>query len=144
MKPGLEIPLNAVIITLVITCLLSLINIGSTVAFNAIASLALVGILGTYIISITCLVLRRLRKNDPLPPHRWSLGRFGIFVNIGALIYLYGTWVFLFFPISIPVTAATMNWSSLMFGSAMIVALIYYAIIGRKTYTAPVTLVKRT
>jgi hypothetical protein len=58
-KPGWNIPLNAVLLTFAITCLLSLIDIGSTVAFEAIGSLALVAILGTYMISITIFILRR-------------------------------------------------------------------------------------
>jgi len=141
-KPGWNIPLNAVLLTFTITTLLSLINIGSTVAFNAIGSLAVSALLGTYIISFTCLILRRVR-GVPLPPRRWTLGRFGIFVNIGALLFLVWVWVFVFFPISIPVTLSTMNWNSLMFGGTMIFAIFYYLLVGRRTYTAPVDFVKR-
>ncbi|MCJ1396698.1 hypothetical protein MMC18_009590 [Xylographa bjoerkii] len=141
-KPGWNIPLNAVMITLLVTVLLSLINIGSSVAFNAIGSLAVTALLGSYIISISTLILRRAR-NLPLPARRWTLGRAGIFINIGAVAFLLVIWVFTLFPIAIPVTATTMNWNCLMFGSAMIFAVLYYAVWGRKTYVAPVLLVKR-
>lgn len=141
-KPGWNIPLNAVVITFVITCLLSLINIGSTVAFNAIGSLAVSALLGTYIISFVCLVLRRIRGPD-LPIRRWSLGRAGIFVNIGAIAFLVVVWVFIFFPIEPEVTPDTMNWNSVMFGGIMIFAVIYYFVRGRKYYKSPVELVKR-
>jgi choline transport protein len=134
--------LNSVLITFTITCLLSLINIGSTVAFNAIGSLAVSAILGTYIISFTVLILRRLRK-EPLPARRWTLGRYGIFVNIGAVIFLLVVWVFIFFPLQTPVTPSTMNWNIVMFGGTMIFAMVYYIFVGRKTYTPPVELVKR-
>jgi amino acid transporter len=92
----------------VITSLLSLINIGSTVAFNAIGSLAVSALLATYMISFTCLIIRRL-GNEPLPPRRWSLGRAGIFINFGAVVYLLIVWVFIFFPTQTPVTPSTMN-----------------------------------
>jgi choline transport protein len=121
---------------------LSLINIGSTVAFNAIGSLAVSAILGTYIISFTVLILRRLR-GGPLPSRRWTLGRYGIFINIGAVLFLLVVWVFVFFPTQTPVTPSTMNWNVVMFGGTMIFAIVYYAIVGRKTYTPPVELVKR-
>jgi amino acid transporter len=121
---------------------LSLINIGSTVAFNAIGSLAVSAILGTYIISFTVLILRRLRK-EPLPSRRWTLGRYGIFINIGAVLFLLVVWVFVFFPLGTPVTLQTMNWNVLMFGSTMLFAVVYYILIGKNTYTAPVELVKR-
>jgi choline transport protein len=129
-------------LTFIITCLLSLINIGSSVAFNAIGSLAVTALLGTYIISFTCLIIRRVR-GEPLPPRRWTLGRFGIFVNIGAVLFLLVVWVFVFFPVSIPVTPSTMNWNVVMFGGTMIFAIVYYLAVGRKTYTSPVELVKR-
>jgi choline transport protein len=134
--------LNAILLTFTITTLLSLINIGSTVAFNAIGSLAVSAILGTYIISFTVLILRRLRK-EPLPARRWTLGRYGIFVNIGAVIFLLVVWVFIFFPLQTPVTPSTMNWNIVMFGGTMIFAMVYYIFVGRKTYTPPVELVKR-
>lgn len=134
--------MNSVVLTFTITTLLSLINIGSTVAFNAIGSLAVSAILGTYIISFSVLILRRLR-GGPLPARRWTLGRCGIFVNIGAVLFLLVVWVFIFFPLQTPVTPSTMNWNVVMFGGTMIFAVIYYLCVGRNTYTAPVELVKR-
>jgi len=141
-KPGWNIPLNAVILTFVITSLLALINIGSTAAFNAIGSLAVSALLATYMISFTCLIIRRL-GNEPLPPRRWSLGPAGIFINLGAVVYLLIVWVFIFFPTQTPVTPTTMNWNVVMFGGTMIFAVVYYIAVGRKTYTAPVEMVKR-
>ncbi len=128
-------------LTFVITTLLSLINIGSTVAFNAIGSLAVSALLGTYIISFSCLVLRRLRS--PLPTSRWSMGKAGIFVNIGAVMFLLVVWVFVFFPINVDVTPETMNWSSLMFFATMLFAVVYYVAVGKRQYKSPVELVKR-
>lgn len=130
------------LLTFSITTLLSLINIGSTVAFNAIGSLAVSAILGTYIISFTVLILRRLR-GGPLPARRWTLGRYGIFVNIGAVLFLLVVWVFVFFPLQTPVTPSTMNWNIVMFGGTMIFACVYYVVVGKNNYTAPVELVKR-
>lgn len=140
-KPGWNIPLNAVLITFVITCLLSLINIGSTVAFNAIGSLAVSALLATYIISFSCLIFRRL--NGGLPSRRWTLGRFGLAINVGAVAFLLVVWVFIFFPVSTPVTASTMNWNVVMFCGTMLFAVVYYLFVGRHSYTPPVNLVKR-
>jgi len=122
--------------------LLSLINIGSTVAFNAIGSLAVSALLGTYIFSFTCLILRRLR-GAPLPARRWSLGAAGIFINAGAVLFLLVVWVFIFFPLETPVTPETMNWNVVMFGGTMLFAMVYYFAWGRRVYTSPVDLVKR-
>lgn len=142
MKPGWNIPLNSVLLTFLFTTLLSLINIGSTVAFNAISSMATNALLSTYIISISCLILRRV-SGQPLPPRRWSLGRLGIFVNCGAVCFLLTIWVFVFFPIATPVTPATMNWNILMFGATMIFSVCYFFFVGKKRYVSPVNLVER-
>jgi len=65
----LDVPVNAILLTLVFTCCMSLINLGSKVAFEAMLSLATVALMATYIISIGCVLLRRLRGED-LPSAR--------------------------------------------------------------------------
>ncbi|CAK7200079.1 hypothetical protein SEUCBS139899_002767 [Sporothrix eucalyptigena] len=141
-KPGWNIPLNAVLLTFTITSLLSLINIGSAVAFNAIGSLAVSALLGTYLISFTFLIMRRLR-GPALPTSRWSLGRWGLAVNIGAVVYLAVVWVFVFFPQEVNPTLDTMNWNVVIFVGTMLFSVVYYFIWGHKRYMAPVALVRR-
>ena len=74
-------------ITFLATVLLSLINLGSSVAFNAIGSLCVTALMSFYMLCIGCILAKRLRK-EPLPTRRWSLGRYGIWVNVGALMFL--------------------------------------------------------
>ena len=140
--PGWDIPLNAVLVSLVITVLLALVNIGSSVALQAIFSLSGVSLVLSYCTVIACLILRRLR-GLPLPERRWSLGRAGLFCNIAALCFLLPLVVFLCFPIALPVTPSTMNWASMMFGAIFIFSTVYYVVYGRRVYTAPVSLVRR-
>lgn len=80
-SPGWNIPLRAVLVSFVITSLLACINLGSTTALNAINSLGGVSVLSSYFVTIACLIWRRL-YGEPLPPRRWSLGRFGLWINI--------------------------------------------------------------
>ena len=65
---------------------MALINLGSKVAFEAMLSLATVALMATYLMSIGCVLLKRLRGED-LPSARWSLGRYGMLVNVIALMY---------------------------------------------------------
>jgi len=141
--PGWNIPLNSVLGSLAITILLSLINIGSTVALNAIVSLTIAALVSSYIVSISCLLLKRLR-GEPLPPRRWTLGRWGMAINIAALCFLLPLFVFAFFPLTSTVDAPTMNWSIVMFAGVIIFSTVYYALVGRHYYTPPVNFVKRT
>ena len=129
-------------VSLAVTVLLSLINIGSTVALFAVVSLTIGSLMSSYIITISCVLLKRLR-GEPLPPHRWTLGRFGLAVNIGALIFLLPAFVFAFFPLTAQVELSTMNWGVVMFGGIVIFATVFYLVQGRHQYIPPVVLVKR-
>ncbi|PNS19429.1 Choline transport protein [Sphaceloma murrayae] len=135
--PRLKIPVNSIIFTIIFTMLLSLINIGSTTAFNALLSLAVTALMATYVISIGCVSLLRYR-GEPLPPARWSLGRWGFTVNIIAL--LYATWSFFwsFWPNAYAVTPTNFNWASVLFVGFMLLALIAYWAGARKKYEGPV------
>ncbi|KAK0270606.1 hypothetical protein LTS00_016888 [Friedmanniomyces endolithicus] len=67
------IPLRAVVVSFVVTSLLSLINLGSSEALNAITSLGGTSILFSYFLTLSCLVWRRL-FGAPLSPRPWSMG----------------------------------------------------------------------
>jgi choline transport protein len=140
--PGWNIPMRAVLTSLVITSLLACINLGSATALNAINSLGGVSVLSSYIVTIGVLVHRRL-FGPPLPPRRWSLGKFGLPINIAALCVIVPLWFFLLWPLEQPVTAVNMNWAIAMYGGVMLFAIAYYAIWGRHVYVGPVMLVKR-
>lgn len=140
--PGWNLPIRSVVISFVITCALACINIGSTTALNAINSFAVVPVLASYMVTIGCLIWRRL-YGEPLPARRWSLGAWGLSVNIVAILFLIPVFIFAFFPLATPVTAESMNWSSAMFGGTLLLAGIWYAISGKYGYIAPVALVKR-
>lgn len=87
MNNTVHIPVNATILTLLCTVALSLINLGSNAAFNAILSLQLSSLNASYAICISCVMVRRLRNPQSLPPARWSLGRWGLPINIVATAY---------------------------------------------------------
>lgn len=129
-------------VSLCITILLSMINIGSTVAFNAIASLGVASLLSSYIISFSCLILKRYR-GEPLPHARWSLGKHGMWINAVAVVFLLMTFIFSFFPLATPVVASTMNWNVLIYGSAIIFAVGFYFARGKHVYEGPVVVVKQ-
>lgn len=129
-------------VSLAVSALLSCINIGSSVALNAITSLGAIATLVSYFITISCIVYRR-NSGTPLPPRKWSLGKFGIYINVAALLFLVPLIFFLTWPLVTPVTASTMNWSSVMLCGVLIIAMAYYVIKGRHDYSGPVVLVKR-
>lgn len=137
-RPGWDIPLNAVMVSFTITGLLSLINLGSSVTFNAILSIGVVALLTSYLTSIGCILLKRIRGEELLP-RRWSLGGpMGWACNVVGLVYVIIAYIFGFFPISNNPGLTTMNWASAVYGGIAIVAAVYYAVWARHIYVPPV------
>ncbi|EME82052.1 uncharacterized protein MYCFIDRAFT_119632, partial [Pseudocercospora fijiensis CIRAD86] len=136
-----DIPIPAIVVTFIITCLLALINIGSSVALNAFNSLASVSVLFSYLMTISCAVSRRILGPN-LPPRRWSLGKWGMLINILSLIFITPILFFDFWPLMQPVTAQNFNWSSVMFAGVSTIAAINYVVSARFVYTGPVNEVK--
>ncbi|KAK7546379.1 amino acid permease 2 [Phyllosticta citricarpa] len=138
--PKLEVPTNSVTATCLFTVLLSLINIGSDTAFNAIISLNLCSLMITYVVSIGCVLWRRLRHPETLPLARWSLGRWGVPVNVMGTLYALHAFFWCFWPDSTPTDVESFNWASVMFVGVGVLSTIDYWTRGRKEYSGPVVL----
>ena len=67
----------------------------------------------------------------------FSLGRAGVPITIIALIYSITGWFFSFWPATAMVTVATFNWSLVIYFATLILALIWWAVHARHTYTGP-------
>lgn len=136
--PKRHIPVHASMVSTVIASLLSLIYIGSPVAFYAITSLSTVSLLMCYTMSIGSVLYRRIYKPETLPPTHFSLGKWGVPCNSAAVIF--GMWAFFwcFWPSSINPAPADFNWASPIFGVAVIFALGYYFFVARHKYVGPV------
>ncbi|KAJ5512918.1 Amino acid/polyamine transporter I [Penicillium fimorum] len=142
--PKRKIPVNAIALSCIFSCLLSLINIGSDTAFNAIISLNTAALMYTYVTSITCVIWRKIWHPDTLPIRRWGMGRnWGLAVNIIGLCYSVFAMFWSFWPGELPVTAENFNWSVVIFGAVFILSLIMYFVKGRKEYSGPAVDVKR-
>ncbi|KAF7948988.1 hypothetical protein EAE96_008166 [Botrytis aclada] len=141
MNHKLNIPPNAIYLTSILTVLLCLINFGSSFAFNIVVSLSLLALLSTYMISIGCVLLKRI-QGESLPPARWSLGRFGLPINAFAFAYCGFVMVWSSFPNEAPVTLGNANWAPAVWFAVIVIAGLIYIVHGRKHYTPPVVFVK--
>lgn len=129
-------------VSYIIAILLSLINIGSTVAFNIVSSLSIGALLSSYVVSISCVTLKRLR-GEPLLASTFSLGRFGLSVNIFSVLFLVFAFVMTFFPTTPHPAAPAMNWNILVYGVVVIFSISYFLVRGRHRYVGPVVYVKK-
>ncbi|KAF2277833.1 amino acid transporter [Westerdykella ornata] len=132
-----EVPVNSIYMTLLFVGLLSLINLGSSVAYMQVISLGTAAMLTSYLISIGCVALKRLR-GEPLLASRFHLGKSGPAINIVSILFLIFLLVFCFFPVAPHPDVQDMNWAALGYGIVVLFAVAYYLVRGRLVYVGPV------
>ena len=132
-----RIPVRSIVLITVIAGLLGLVNIASSTAFNAFTSLPLVGHYTSYLLPITLLVVRRFGEKE-IPWGPWTLGRWGLAINLVSIIYSTVLIFFAVFPPFLPVSLASMNYAGIIFGAVMVLCTIMWFTYGRKVYCGPV------
>ncbi|KAI0538322.1 amino acid transporter [Xylaria digitata] len=149
-----SIPVYAVITTIAIAVILSLVNIGSATAFNGVISISVAGLFGSYLVAASLLLYRRLTgdirvrnsedsvgntSDSSLTWGPWRLsGAVGIVNNAFACAYLIYIFFFSFWPSYRDVTPQNFNWAVLVFSVVFIFSILYYAVWARKLYKGPV------
>ncbi|KAI0475372.1 amino acid transporter [Xylariaceae sp. FL0804] len=153
----ISVPLISISLTMTISCLLGLIVIGSSLAFNDVVSLTINGLYGSYFIGNSLLLWRRV--SGGIQPYKKDYTRtdlinvsyqnltwgplripepFGTIINAFGCAYLLVVLFFSFWPTTINPTAQTMNWSSLMVGATLIWSTIYHIVWAHRVYSGPV------
>ena len=92
----------------------------------------------TYMVSISCVLYRRIYYPALLPKCQWSLGKWGVMVNIGALLYSTFAFFWSFWPNQVGMTVESFNWSSVMFIVTLVISVIDYMVRARHVYKGPV------
>ncbi|KAF2804150.1 putative GABA permease [Mytilinidion resinicola] len=155
-EPRTTLPLVSIALTMITAILLSLIGLGSAVAFNDVVSLAINGLYTSYLLGNSLLLYRRLTggvrpysasdttlrntiDSDHLVWGPWKIPEpLGTIVNAFGCIYLFVMLVFSFWPTQANPTPDLMNYSSLMVGAVLIFGVVYYLVWGNRSYTGPV------
>jgi len=129
-------PVYAVWFVLIIGALLGLLMFASPVAIGAVFS---IGAIAQYTAFIMPVALKLFSARGQFRPGPWNLGRFSTPVGIIAC-----AWVALIIPVlcfpavkGADLNALTMNYTCLIYGGVMFLALMWYAIDARKWFKGP-------
>jgi amino acid transporter len=142
-------------ISVAISTLLALINIGSSVALGDVLSMAVSGLYLSYLMISVLLLFRRVRgdislSNDNeddiinVPGAKLVWGSFrcpgvlGTLVNLFAVIYTTIIIFFSFWPSEMNPGVEDMNYSIVGIGGCTVLATLYYLVRARKMYTGPI------
>ncbi|DAA76898.1 TPA_exp: putative Choline transporter Hnm1 [Trichophyton benhamiae CBS 112371] len=132
--PTYHNPFNATTVCVAVVTVLGCIYVGSTTAFNAFVGCYVQLSTLSYLAAILPHLLRGRKGITPGP--FFMKGWVGYVVNTISCLYIV-TFVIIFcFPFSMPTSAATMNYASLMTGGVTIFVVIWY-LIRQKSYVGP-------
>lgn len=130
------IPVNAILFGFVLCVLFGLLELGSATALNAILGAGILFIFVSYAIPITCALIQRRRAFQV--PHYMNLGRvMGPALNVISVAWIALVFVWLCFPLYIPVTGTTMNFAIAVFAVVVVISTINWFSWSRKRFTCP-------
>ncbi|KAF5586352.1 GABA permease [Fusarium pseudocircinatum] len=137
-SPNHRVPTRSITLTVFLVCALNLLNIGNTsyVAFGAITSLSSLALYLSYAIAIASIIYVRLSGSN-IKLGEWNLGRFGLPVNIFALVYTLYVIIFLPFPSTLPVTGENMNYCGPVMVAVLAIAVGLWFTHARKHWNGP-------
>lgn len=134
----LKIPVRMILLVFILQVLLGLLYLGSTTAFNAVLSMAVIGMYLSYALPIMYMLFcGRGTNRVEAAPFRMSHG-VGVATNIVALVWLLVAMFFSKWPNFYPVTPETMNYSIVVLVGWIVVGGSYYVGWGKKMYNGPV------
>ncbi|KAJ5179279.1 Amino acid/polyamine transporter I [Penicillium capsulatum] len=143
-NPTLKVPARMVLMTVFLQMLLGFIYLGSSTAFNAVLSMAVLGMYASYFSPIIFMLIYGRRPSGlvvrEMGTGMFNLGRrWGPIVNVVALLWLLLAMVFSTFPTVEPVTPDNMNYCIVVTMSWMFLGGLYYYLFGgKKRFTGPV------
>lgn len=136
--PTLNVPITTTVLTACLVTVLGCIYVGSTTAFNAFVGSFVIMSSSSYIAAILPHLITG-RKNIQYGPFNLNKGPLGYICNAIACAYMMVWFVIYCFPFFLPVDAATMNYSSLLWGGFTMLFLAWWFLGARKNYIGPQT-----
>ncbi|KAL9615985.1 MAG: hypothetical protein Q9160_009093 [Pyrenula sp. 1 TL-2023] len=134
-SPRRRVPVRAVALACVATVVLSLPNIGSTVVFAAFTSLSTLALYLSYFVAIACMLLNRFGVGSvPAQLGPWNLGKWGVVVNVYALVHSAYMAFWIPWPSMWPVSAENMNWAGPITGAVLLIVAGAYIAFGRRDW----------
>ncbi|XP_031251935.1 amino-acid permease BAT1 homolog isoform X1 [Pistacia vera] len=131
-----EVPINAVWLSAVISFCMALTYLGSTVAFQAMVSIATIGLYIAYALPIFFRVTLARKSFIPGP---FNLGRYGVLVGWVAVLWVATISVLFSLPVAYPITSETLNYTPVAVGGLLVLTVSSWIFGARHWFRGPIT-----
>ncbi|TQN68374.1 putative amino-acid permease [Colletotrichum shisoi] len=135
-NPKLDVPINAMMLSMVVQIVLGIIYFGSSAAFNAFSGVGVISLTASYAIPIA---ISLFGGRTHLVGSPFNLGKFGVFANVVALAWSALAMPLFCMPTFVPATPATINYAPAVFVAACLISGGWYFAWGKKNYAGPPT-----
>lgn len=116
-------------------------SLGSIVAFQAMTSIAVIGLYIAYALPIFFRVTLARKTFVPGP---FNLGRYGIVIGWISVLWVMTISVLFSLPVAYPITDQTLNYTPVAVGGLFIIVVSYWIVNARYWFKGPVTNVGTT
>ena len=134
-----QVPTYSVLLCLVVQMALQSIYFGSYTGFATVIAIATEGFYVSYAIPLFARILARFTGHARVLPGPYSLGKFGIYLNLVGFLFLVFATITFNFPSISPVDKDNMNYTSAAVGLIFLISLLTWIMDGRKNFTGPET-----
>lgn len=131
-----EVPVNAVWLSAFMAFCMALTSLGSIVAFEAMVSIATIGLYIAYAMPIFFRVTLARKSFNPGP---YNLGRFGVLVGWIAVLWVVTISVLFSLPVAYPITTETLNYTPVAVGGLLILTVLSWILSARYWFKGPIT-----
>ncbi|KAG4415028.1 hypothetical protein IFR04_011849 [Cadophora malorum] len=130
----LDVPLNAMMLSMAVQIILGVLYFGSSAAFNAFSGVGVICLTVSYAVPIA---VSLIGGRSHIKYGKFDMGVLGLVCNIVALAWSALAVPLFCMPSYLPVAAETMNYASVVFFAFILVSSIWYFVWGKKNYAGP-------
>ncbi|KAK1423101.1 hypothetical protein QVD17_18396 [Tagetes erecta] len=131
-----EVPIHAVWLSAFIAFCMALTSLGSIVAFQAMTSIAVIGLYIAYALPI---FFRITLARNSFVPGPFTLGPFSLVIGWIAVLWVVTISVLFSLPVAYPITDQTLNYTPVAVGGVFIIVVLYWILNARYWFKGPVT-----
>ncbi|KAI1491108.1 amino acid/polyamine transporter I [Biscogniauxia mediterranea] len=136
-NPKLDVPVNAMMLSMIVQVILGLIYFGSSTAFSAFSGVGVIALTTAY---VTPIIVSMMEGRKTVQTASFRLGAFGWFCNIVSVAWSLLAIPLFCMPTTVPITdPGLMNYASVVFVGFTVISVAWYVAWGRKHYTGPPT-----